>query len=473
MLGADTLQVTSGTIGSDALDGRFRGSVSLATGAIRLDVDANVAASALPAPVRGVVAGRASLAGAAEPRCRGARRRRGAGTRIGPAFGNRQRRTRRRDAPGFRFGDDRRCRPFVARRFGGRRFRPRRQRRGGGAGSVAYRLQRSHPGGRPGDHRAAAHRGRESRPRQSGGRSLAVGQRRRREARGQRNARQRRRQALDRGSVADARTQPHLRRPRPRRRFPAARNRGFCVARSRSPGGARPGNGGGRPGRHDQLCRSRRQAAIVDRRENLGDRPGRHVGARPDHQRNGCRLPCFPCGFRQDPGKVGGFRSDDRPRHRRDADQGRLLDRIRWSCHDRRCAGPRDRQIPGRRLQDDGRARLRPGRRPRPPDCACPPHDRRRSTVAALLSTALRSASAAAPLPFRERPVPRSISTPGWRACRHRWPTASRRACRPADRSPARPAFRERHRIRPFAIRSTGRGPKRPRPARRAWARCA
>ncbi|MBU2191956.1 MAG: translocation/assembly module TamB, partial [Alphaproteobacteria bacterium] len=60
-LKTDALTVTEGSLSSDALNGAFGGEVSLANGAIRLDIEADVASVALPAAVRPALAERVEL----------------------------------------------------------------------------------------------------------------------------------------------------------------------------------------------------------------------------------------------------------------------------------------------------------------------------------------------------------------------------------------------------------------------------
>ena len=62
-LGAETLEIANGSVASDAVTGRFNGNLSLATGQLRLTLEADLASSALPAPVRGVLAERSTIAG--------------------------------------------------------------------------------------------------------------------------------------------------------------------------------------------------------------------------------------------------------------------------------------------------------------------------------------------------------------------------------------------------------------------------
>ena len=60
-LKTDALTVSEGSLSSDALNGAFDGEVSLANGAIRLDIEADVASAALPAAVRPALAERVEL----------------------------------------------------------------------------------------------------------------------------------------------------------------------------------------------------------------------------------------------------------------------------------------------------------------------------------------------------------------------------------------------------------------------------
>jgi translocation and assembly module TamB len=60
-LSTDSLVVTDGNLGSDALSGKFTGDVSLADGSVTLKINADVAATALPAPVRPALAERVRL----------------------------------------------------------------------------------------------------------------------------------------------------------------------------------------------------------------------------------------------------------------------------------------------------------------------------------------------------------------------------------------------------------------------------
>ncbi len=57
-LTTDSLTVTDGNLGSDALAGKFTGDVSLVDGSVTLKINADVASSALPASVRSVLAER-------------------------------------------------------------------------------------------------------------------------------------------------------------------------------------------------------------------------------------------------------------------------------------------------------------------------------------------------------------------------------------------------------------------------------
>ena len=60
-LTTDSLTVTDGNLGSDALSGKFTGDVSLVDGSVTLKINADVASSALPASVRPVLAERVEL----------------------------------------------------------------------------------------------------------------------------------------------------------------------------------------------------------------------------------------------------------------------------------------------------------------------------------------------------------------------------------------------------------------------------
>ena len=60
-LSTDALTVASGTLHSDALDGAFNGDVSLADGSITMQLKADVVSAALPAPVRRVLAERTAI----------------------------------------------------------------------------------------------------------------------------------------------------------------------------------------------------------------------------------------------------------------------------------------------------------------------------------------------------------------------------------------------------------------------------
>ncbi|MET2825976.1 translocation/assembly module TamB domain-containing protein [Mesorhizobium shangrilense] len=60
-LAADAITIDSGSVTSDALDSAFNGRVSLADGAIDLDLKADAASAALPAAARGVLAERTQL----------------------------------------------------------------------------------------------------------------------------------------------------------------------------------------------------------------------------------------------------------------------------------------------------------------------------------------------------------------------------------------------------------------------------
>ena len=54
--------VAKGTLRSDAIDGNFAGDVSLADGAINLQLDADVVSAALPAPARPLLGEKVALA---------------------------------------------------------------------------------------------------------------------------------------------------------------------------------------------------------------------------------------------------------------------------------------------------------------------------------------------------------------------------------------------------------------------------
>lgn len=60
-LSADSLTVSEGNLGSDALAGKFSGDVSLVDGSIKLNINADVASSALPAAARPALAERVQL----------------------------------------------------------------------------------------------------------------------------------------------------------------------------------------------------------------------------------------------------------------------------------------------------------------------------------------------------------------------------------------------------------------------------
>src|SRR5690606_3447328 len=63
-LSTDSLSVTDGNLGSDALSGKFTGDVSLVDGSVTLNLNADVASSALPASVRPALAERVDLTAA-------------------------------------------------------------------------------------------------------------------------------------------------------------------------------------------------------------------------------------------------------------------------------------------------------------------------------------------------------------------------------------------------------------------------
>ena len=60
-LTTDSLTVTDGNLGSDAISGKFTGDVSLVDGSVTLKINADVASSALPASLRPVLAERVEL----------------------------------------------------------------------------------------------------------------------------------------------------------------------------------------------------------------------------------------------------------------------------------------------------------------------------------------------------------------------------------------------------------------------------
>ncbi|MBX3580494.1 MAG: translocation/assembly module TamB [Rhizobiaceae bacterium] len=61
VLSTDSLTVSDGNLASDALTGKFTGSVSLVDGSVTVNIDADVASSALPAAIRPVLAERVKL----------------------------------------------------------------------------------------------------------------------------------------------------------------------------------------------------------------------------------------------------------------------------------------------------------------------------------------------------------------------------------------------------------------------------
>ncbi|RWG07715.1 MAG: hypothetical protein EOQ55_32890, partial [Mesorhizobium sp.] len=63
-LTSDAVAVNSGSLKSDALNSQVAGRMSLRDGAVDLNVNANVASSALPAAVRGMLGESAQLSAA-------------------------------------------------------------------------------------------------------------------------------------------------------------------------------------------------------------------------------------------------------------------------------------------------------------------------------------------------------------------------------------------------------------------------
>jgi len=228
-VGQDAIAIDKASLSGSALRADFSGEVSRGDGSLRLAVEADVDASALPGAARRVAGDRVALAATlardfAEVR---AAHRRGNG------------RTCRRNARRLAEGRAGRRRPSRRGRLRRDHLRRRGDGQGLGAGRDADGRRRPHRGHRPRHHRPRTHRLRRGRCGQSGGAGDAEGRHRRLGPFRHRRTEDDRRPPRRRRSRPVARRQPRLRLARPRRRLRAGRHDRLHAARPRAARGAR------------------------------------------------------------------------------------------------------------------------------------------------------------------------------------------------------------------------------------------
>ena len=259
-LTTNSLTVTDGNLGSDALSGKFTGDVSLVDGSVTLKINADVASSALPASVRPVLAERVEMTADISRDHEGMVSADPFEISSGELSASGRVRAANQEIDADIAGTARQCRPACSGRDWSGGPRSDGDGRAGQAGCVADGDQRPDPGGGARDRRTKARRDRQGGRRQSCCRCHSIRHARRPVAGRRGVAVDGFGQARDQWVVADARPKPRLRRPRSRSEFPALGHARLRLRRHRSSCCIGEPGCPGRHKRHDPFCRGGRHA---------------------------------------------------------------------------------------------------------------------------------------------------------------------------------------------------------------------